>query len=46
MLAADVMTSGASLFARAGALRQARAPHISAIGLARTDQPAEPAAPQ
>jgi ComF family protein len=35
----DVMTSGASLFAAATALRQAGAAHITAIVLARTDEP-------
>ncbi|MFC5496021.1 ComF family protein [Caenimonas terrae] len=46
VLVDDVMTSGASLFAAAGALRQAGAAHITAIVLARTDEPADPAAPQ
>ena len=41
VLVDDVMTSGASLFAAAGALRQAGALHITAIVLARTDEPAE-----
>jgi len=35
----DVMTSGASLSAAATALRQAGAAHITAIVLARTDEP-------
>jgi ComF family protein len=35
----DVMTSGASLFAAARALREAGAGHITAIVLARTDEP-------
>lgn len=35
----DVMTSGASLFAAATALRQAGAAHVTAIVLARTDEP-------
>ncbi|MDB5941348.1 MAG: hypothetical protein JWQ13_914 [Ramlibacter sp.] len=41
----DVMTSGASLFAAASALRQAGVLHVTAIVLARTDAPDE-AAPQ
>lgn len=41
----DVMTSGASLFAAAAALRQAGALQITAIVLARTDEP-DGAAPQ
>ena len=36
VLVDDVMTSGASLFAAAGALRQAGATHITGIVLART----------
>jgi ComF family protein len=44
VLVDDVMTSGASLFAAADALRQAGAGHITAIVLARTDEP-EDAAP-
>ena len=35
----DVMTSGASLFSAAGALRQAGAAKVTAVVLARTDQP-------
>jgi ComF family protein len=35
----DVMTSGASLFAAASVLRQAGAAHITALVLARTDEP-------
>lgn len=42
VLVDDVMTSGASLFAAAGALRQAGADHVTAIVLARTDEPDEP----
>jgi ComF family protein len=45
VLVDDVMTSGASLFAAAQALRQAGAQHITAIVLARTDEPDE-ATPQ
>jgi ComF family protein len=45
VLVDDVMTSGASLFGAAEALRQAGAAHITAIVLARTDEP-EAAAPQ
>ena len=41
VLVDDVMTSGASLFAAADALRQAGASHITAIVLARTDEPDE-----
>lgn len=36
----DVMTSGASIFAAALALRHAGASHITALVLARTDEPA------
>lgn len=39
VLVDDVMTSGASLFSAAGALRQAGAARITALVLARTDQP-------
>ena len=39
VLVDDVMTSGASLFAAAAALRQAGALQITAIVLARTDEP-------
>ena len=39
VLVDDVMTSGASLFAAAGALRQAGAAHITGLVLARTDEP-------
>jgi len=39
VLVDDVMTSGASLFAAAGALREAGAAHVTAIVLARTDPP-------
>ena len=46
VLVDDVMTSGASLFAAADALRQAGARHITAIVLARTDQPDDSASPQ
>ena len=45
VLVDDVMTSGASLFAAAAALRQAGALQITAIVLARTDEP-DGAAPQ
>jgi ComF family protein len=45
VLVDDVMTSGASLFGAAGALRQAGAAHVTALVLARTDEP-EAAAPQ
>ncbi|RYZ12966.1 MAG: ComF family protein, partial [Comamonadaceae bacterium] len=41
VLVDDVMTSGASIFAAAEALRRAGASHITAIVLARTDNPAE-----
>lgn len=40
VLVDDVMTSGASLFAAAHALRQAGAAHITALVVARTDDPA------
>ncbi len=46
VLVDDVMTSGASLFAAAGELRQAGADHITAIVLARTDEPDEPSPSQ
>ena len=46
VLVDDVMTSGASLFAAAEALREAGAERITAIVLARTDQPAEFPSPQ
>lgn len=39
VLVDDVMTSGASLFAAAGVLREAGAAHITGIVLARTDPP-------
>lgn len=39
VLVDDVMTSGASLFAAAGVLRDAGAAHITAIVLARTEPP-------
>ena len=39
VLVDDVMTSGASLFAAAQALRQAGAAHVAALVLARTDDP-------
>jgi ComF family protein len=39
VLVDDVMTSGGSLFAAAGALRLAGAAHITAVVLARTDPP-------
>ncbi len=39
VLVDDVMTSGASLYAAASALRQAGAAHITALVLARTDAP-------
>ena len=39
VLVDDVMTSGASLFAAADALRQAGAKHVTAVVLARTDEP-------
>jgi ComF family protein len=45
VLVDDVMTSGASLFAAADALRQAGAAHITAIVLARTDEPEHPLPP-
>ena len=41
VLVDDVMTSGASLFAAAAALRHAGADHITAIVFARTDEPQE-----
>jgi ComF family protein len=40
LLVDDVMTSGASLHAAAGVLRQAGAARVGAVVLARTDQPA------
>jgi len=39
VLVDDVMTSGASVFAAAAALRQAGVAHITALALARTDTP-------
>ena len=39
VLVDDVMTSGASLFAAAQALRAAGAAHVSAVVIARTDEP-------
>jgi ComF family protein len=39
VLVDDVMTSGASLFAAARALRQAGAAHVTGLVLARTDEP-------
>jgi ComF family protein len=39
VLVDDVMTSGASLFAAATALRQAGAAHITGLVVARTDEP-------
>lgn len=39
LLVDDVMTSGASLYAAAGALRQAGAARVTALVLARTDEP-------
>ncbi|MEO7128669.1 MAG: ComF family protein [Rhodoferax sp.] len=39
VLVDDVMTSGASLFAAARTLREAGAAHITALALARTDDP-------
>ena len=39
VLVDDVMTSGASLFAAARILREASAAHITALALARTDDP-------
>ena len=44
VLVDDVMTSGASVYAAARTLREAGAAHITAIVLARTDEP-EPVAP-
>jgi predicted amidophosphoribosyltransferase len=38
VLVDDVMTSGASLFAAATALRQAGAAHITGLVVARTDE--------
>lgn len=43
VLVDDVMTSGASLFAAAAALRQAGARHITGMVLARADPPMDPA---
>lgn len=45
VLVDDVMTSGASVFAAAAALRQAGAAHITALVVARTDEHALPPAP-
>jgi ComF family protein len=42
VLVDDVMTSGASLFTAAAALRAAGAAHITALVLARTDRPHDP----
>ena len=39
VLVDDVMTSGASLFAAAAALRLAGAAHVTALVFARTDPP-------
>jgi len=39
VLVDDVMTSGASVFAAAAALRQAGVAHITALVMARTDAP-------
>jgi ComF family protein len=45
VLVDDVMTSGASLFAAAAALRQAGAAHITGLVVARTDEPDAAPAP-